>query len=72
MTGIEGRLYRPLAQTVVSAMGASLVLSLTLVPALCGWFLKPAREDADVTVIRTVKRLYVPAVDARAFQGHTR
>lgn len=63
MTGIEGRLYRPLALTVVSAMGASLVLSLTLVPALCAWFLKPARGDSDVVVIRTVKRLYVPALD---------
>lgn len=63
MTGIEGRLYRPLALTVVSAMGASLVLSLTLVPALCAWFLRPARKDSDVIVIRTVKRLYVPALD---------
>lgn len=36
MTGIEGRLYRPLALTVVSAMGASLVLALTLVPIR--WF----------------------------------
>jgi len=63
MTGIEGRLYRPLALTVVSAMGASLMLSLTLVPALCAWFLTGAKHDSDVAVIRAVKRVYVPALD---------
>ncbi|MEO8484354.1 MAG: efflux RND transporter permease subunit, partial [Acidobacteriota bacterium] len=71
MTGIEGRLYRPLALTVISAMVASLLLSLTLVPALCGWFLKAAPrraggaegvDESDVAVIRLVKRAYVPAI----------
>jgi cobalt-zinc-cadmium resistance protein CzcA len=65
MTGIEGRLYRPLALTVVSAMLASLVLSLTLVPMLCGWWLKSSEEGAeesDVAVIRGIKRIYVPSL----------
>lgn len=65
MTGIEGRLYRPLALTVVSAMGASLVLSLTLVPLLCAWWLKSSEEGAeesDVAVIRGIKRVYVPSL----------
>jgi len=74
MTGIEGRLYRPLALTVVSAMAASLVLSLTAVPTLCSWFLKPgarqrvggepeAGDESDVRAIRAVKRVYVPGLD---------
>jgi heavy metal efflux system protein len=65
MTGIEGRLYRPLALTVASAMLASLVLSLTLVPLLCAWWLKSSDEGAkesDVAVIRAVKRVYVPSL----------
>jgi cobalt-zinc-cadmium resistance protein CzcA len=65
MTGIEGRLYRPLALTVVSAMGASLILSLTLVPMLCAWWLTSTEEGAvesDVAVIRAVKRVYVPSL----------
>jgi cobalt-zinc-cadmium resistance protein CzcA len=65
MTGIEGRLYRPLALTVVSAMGASLILSLTFVPMLCAWWLKSTDEGAvesDVAVIRAVKRVYVPSL----------
>ncbi|HMF87815.1 MAG TPA: efflux RND transporter permease subunit [Gemmatimonadaceae bacterium] len=65
MTGIEGRLYRPLALTVVSAMAASLVLSLTLVPMLCAWWLKSTDEgvqESDVAVIRAVKRVYIPSL----------
>ena len=34
MTGIEGRMYQPLAAAVIAAMGAALVLALTLVPSL--------------------------------------
>jgi cobalt-zinc-cadmium resistance protein CzcA len=65
MSGIEGRMYRPLAAAVVAAMAASLVLSLTLVPVLAGWLLRPARSDAaeDVALIRRVKALYAPLLD---------
>jgi heavy metal efflux system protein len=41
MSGIEGRMYRPLAAAVVAAMAASLALALTLVPVLAGWLLRP-------------------------------
>ncbi len=46
MSGIEGRMYRPLAAAVVAAMAASLALALTLVPVLAGWLLRAgeARE----------------------------
>ena len=40
MTGIEGRMYQPLAAAVIAAMAASLVLALTLVPVAAG--LRPA------------------------------
>jgi cobalt-zinc-cadmium resistance protein CzcA len=65
MTGIEGRLYRPLSLTVASAMLASLALSLTLVPMLCAWWLKSSdqgAEESDVPVIRAIKRVYVPSL----------
>lgn len=66
MTGIEGRLYRPLALTVVSAMAAALVLALTFVPMLSAWWLKSSDEgeqESDVLAIRAVKRVYVPALE---------
>jgi len=68
MSGIEGRMYRPLAAAVVAAMAASLVLALTLVPVLAGWFLRPAPSrhlgaEEDVFLIRRIKAFYAPLLD---------
>ena len=65
MSGIEGRMYRPLAAAVVAAMAASLALALTLVPVLAGTFLRPARpgRQEDVALIRRVKSIYAPVLD---------
>ena len=43
MTGIEGRMYRPLAAAVIAALAASLVLALTLVPVAAAVLLRPRR-----------------------------
>lgn len=37
--GIEGKMFHPMALTVMFALIGSLLLALTLIPALCGWFL---------------------------------
>ncbi len=65
MSGIEGRMYRPLAAAVVAVMAASLALALTLVPVLAGWLLRPARSGAaeDVPLIRRIKALYAPLLE---------
>src|SRR5688572_7593915 len=65
MTGIEGRMYQPLAAAVVAALAASLVLALTLVPVAAAILLRAPRPDAheDVWIIRKLKRLYAPALD---------
>ena len=65
MTGVEGRMYKPLAAAVIAAVAASLVLALTLVPVAAGLFLRPRPEgkDEDVTVIRAIKRRYAPLLD---------
>jgi cobalt-zinc-cadmium resistance protein CzcA len=64
MTGIEGRMYRPLAAAVVAALAASLVLAVTLVPVAAAMVLRaPAREaPEDVWLIRQVKRVYAPVL----------
>lgn len=66
MAGIEGRMYQPLAAAVITAVGAALVLALTVVPVLSGQFLRPRARgtDEDVWIIRQVKALYAPALDA--------
>jgi cobalt-zinc-cadmium resistance protein CzcA len=66
MSGIEARMYRPLAAAVIAAVAAALALALTVVPALAGAFLRPARPGAheDVWLIRRVKAVYAPVLDA--------
>ena len=65
MSGIEGRMYQPLAAAVIAAMVAALVLSLTLVPTAAAMLLRPTRSgaDEDVALLRKVKRWYAPALD---------
>ena len=43
MSGIEGRMYQPLAAAVIAAMVASLVLAVTVVPIAAGFILRPPR-----------------------------
>jgi cobalt-zinc-cadmium resistance protein CzcA len=66
MSGIEGRMYRPLAAAVVAAVAASLALALTLVPVLAALFLRPAAAGAheDVWIVRRLKAVYAPVLDA--------
>jgi cobalt-zinc-cadmium resistance protein CzcA len=65
MTGIEGRMYRPLAAAVIATLGASLVLALTLVPVAAAILLRAPGPDApeDVWLVRRFKRLYAPTLD---------
>jgi cobalt-zinc-cadmium resistance protein CzcA len=65
MSGIEGRMYRPLAGAVIAAVGASLVLALALVPVLAGRLLRPRAEgkEEDVWLVRALKRVYAPVLD---------
>lgn len=65
MTGIEGRMYQPLAGAVIAAVLASLVLALALVPVVSAGVLRPRRADQpeDVAIIRGIKRVYRPLLD---------
>ena len=64
MTGIEGRMYQPLAAAVIAAMIAALVLALTLVPIAAAMVLRPSRPGTDEDVLsRKVKQWYAPLLD---------
>ena len=59
----EGRLFRPLALTKTFAMAAAALLSVTLVPALMGWFVKgKVRAEAENPVNRWAIRVYRPVL----------
>ncbi len=56
----EGRIFAPMAWTVTSALVGSLLLSLTLVPLLCFFFLRKPIPHEDNLVVRLSKRAYQP------------
>lgn len=65
MSGIEGRMYRPLAAAVVATMAASLVLALTLVPVASALALRHGvASGGDTWLVRRVKLAYAPLLDA--------
>src|SRR5437660_203674 len=59
----EGRIFAPMAWTVVSALIGSLLFSLTLVPLLCLAFLRKGLPERENPIVRFVKRLYRPALE---------
>jgi len=71
LTGIEGKMFRPMALTVVFALTASLVCALTLMPALASLVLRTAPVK-EPPLFRLAKRLYAPLLDrVLAFRGVT-
>ena len=65
MSGIEGRMYQPLAAAVIAAMAAALLLAVTLVPVAAGTILRApvSGHDEDVALLRLIKRSYAPILD---------
>src|SRR2546430_1392189 len=60
LTGIEGKLFHPLAVTVMLALTGALILALTLMPVLCSFLLRGRTSGGDNFVIRAAKRIYEP------------
>ena len=62
LSGIEGKMFHPMALTVMLALGGSLVLTLTLMPALCSFVLRGKIAEGDNFIIRVLKIVYAPTV----------
>ena len=61
LQGLEGKLFIPVALTIVFALAGSLVLSLTVIPVLSSFFLKQASHD-DPWLVRISLKIYEPAL----------
>ena len=59
-SGIEGKMFEPMAQTVIIALIAAFVLSLTFVPAAIAIAMSGKVEEKENWLIRFFKRLYTP------------
>ena len=63
LTGVEGKTFHPMAITVVIALTAALLLSLTFVPAAVAMFVKGKVEEKDSFLMRRARVVYQPALD---------
>jgi cobalt-zinc-cadmium resistance protein CzcA len=62
LTGVEGKMFHPMAITVVMALTAALILSLTFVPAAVALFITGRVEEKENRVMSLARRGYEPAL----------
>lgn len=62
LTGVEGRMFRPMALTVIFALIGSVVLAVTLMPVLASLFLKGATEK-QTWLMRAAQAVYDPLLE---------
>jgi len=62
LEGVEGKLFRPMALTVIFALIGSLVLSLTLMPVLASLMLPKRVEERDPLLVRLARGAYRPVL----------
>jgi heavy metal efflux system protein len=64
LEGVEGKLFRPMALTVIYALAGSLVLALTVIPVLASLFLPKKMEETEPLIVRILAVLYRPILFA--------
>ncbi|MGM0577110.1 MAG: efflux RND transporter permease subunit [Myxococcota bacterium] len=62
LEGVEGKLFRPMALTVVFALAGSMLLSVTVMPALASLVLQRGRAERKGLVVRLLERAYRPVL----------
>ena len=61
-SGIEGKMFEPMALTVIIALASAFVLSLTFVPAMIAIFISGSVQEKENRFVRWMKVLYEPAL----------
>ena len=60
LTGVEGKMFQPMAFTVVAALAGAMVFSVTFVPAATAVFVRGSALERENAVMRGARRLYAP------------
>ena len=63
LAGPSGTLFRPMADTMVFALVGSLVITLTLLPVLCSWFMRQGVHERRNVVFEAIKAVYANLLD---------
>jgi len=62
LEGVEGKLFRPMALTMIFALAGSLILALTLTPVLAMLLLPREVKETEPWLVRMTQRIYAPAL----------
>jgi cobalt-zinc-cadmium resistance protein CzcA len=62
LEGVEGKMFRPMALTVIFALAGSMVLSLTLMPVLASYFLPKRVEEREPLLMRLAHAIHNPVL----------
>jgi cobalt-zinc-cadmium resistance protein CzcA len=62
LTGTEGKMFRPMAATVIFALVAAFILSMTFVPAMVALLIRGKVRETENVLIRWAKAVYQPAL----------
>ncbi len=63
LSGPSGKLFKPMADTMVFALVGSLLVTLTLLPVLCAWFMRPGVQERRNAAFEAIKSVYVKGLD---------
>lgn len=63
LTGVEGKMFIPMALTVVMALVGAMIFSITFIPAAVAIFLSKDVSEKELPVIQFFKRMYSPALN---------
>lgn len=63
LTGVEGKMFGPMAMTIIFALVGSLILALTIVPVLASLLLRKAPKHHETLLVRALRRVYRPTLD---------
>jgi cobalt-zinc-cadmium resistance protein CzcA len=64
LSGVEGKMFRPMAFAVIAALVGAFIFSITFVPAACALLLSGKIQEKDNFIVRSAKRVYEPMLCA--------
>ena len=67
LTGVEGKMFHPMALTVVTALIGAMILSVTFVPAAIAFFLYGKVQEKESSVMAWAKKAYLPLLTATLY-----
>jgi cobalt-zinc-cadmium resistance protein CzcA len=63
LAGPSGTLFKPMADTMVFALIGSLIVTLTLLPVLCSWFMRQGVRERRNAAFEAIKSVYIKGLD---------